>query len=176
MHQTRLKQAGTGRASSNSILSDTASSTPLSGEPEVRGVARRAFGRRDSGSARETMDHVKARARPRRPQDQATAGFTCDFCGAVHDKKTRRQLLWDTRLGNLVLADLCGRCADRPGRLLERYGGRGRESMVLSEAPTPAPTRARVVARTEFALLRVLIYLLIALAFFLLVTLVTARS
>lgn len=129
------------------------------------------------GAARRTMNPVKARAQVRRLPDRATAGFTCDFCGAAYERDERRQLVWHTGLGNeFVLADLCGRCAEHHDRLLKSYGGRGRESMALREAPTPAPGWGRLVGRAEFALLRGLIYLLIAFAFFLIVTFVTARN
>lgn len=72
-----------------------------------------------------------------------------------------------------MLAELCGRCAGDADRLLERHGGRGRESIALedSSAPDASP---RVPARAGRVVLHGLAYLTIAVAFFVVVTLVTS--
>jgi hypothetical protein len=114
----------------------------------------------------------------RRPlPTEAGAGFSCDFCYAAAGKAERRQLVWRTGLGNrVVLAELCGRCAADHDRLLEKYGGRGRESMTVEEASTLAAPWAAPLGRAGRAVSRAAIYLTIALAFFMIVTFLSSRS
>jgi hypothetical protein len=79
----------------------------------------------------------------------------------------------DTRL---VLAELCDDCATRADPLLELYGGRGRDAMRLVQeiraSSPPRTVQPRVLGYTA----RGIVYLLIAVASFLLVTLVTSRG
>ena len=87
---------------------------------------------------------VKSRVEADSPVDQrvglATAGMAtpaCDFCGAACPRSQRRRLTWETEAGDeLVLADLCARCAAHADRLLDVYGGRGRASMRLTSPGT----------------------------------------
>jgi hypothetical protein len=106
----------------------------------------------------------------------AGAVSRCDFCGASYAKSERRRLIWQTEAdGELVLANLCPRCVSNADRLLAAHGGRGRASLRV-DAPQRAETmRLRVLRTTSSAIVRTTIYLLIALATFFIVTLLTAR-
>jgi hypothetical protein len=101
------------------------------------------------------------------------ARLTCDMCGGARDGSERHRLVWDAGLGTeLVLAELCSRCAERPGPLLEAYGGRGHAALRIThvQAARAAPRHAM-----RSTILRGLVYVLIALAAFVLVTSITSR-
>jgi hypothetical protein len=107
----------------------------------------------------------------------AVSGAVCDVCGAPRARGERRRLVWDSGLdGDLVLADLCGRCAAEVDRLLERYGGHGRNAMRLTQADAVAAPERAPVRKVGGIAVRGLVYLLIALASFLVVTFITARG
>jgi hypothetical protein len=85
--------------------------------------------------------------------------------------------VWDTGLGDeLVLAELCRGCANGAAGLLNLYGGHGRETIRLTQAAPVATTDSGPVRSVGGMLARGLVYLLIAVAGFLLVTLVTSQS
>jgi hypothetical protein len=67
---------------------------------------------------------------------------------------------------------LCSRCASGAETLLELYGGRGRGSIALVQEVRPSERPYRVAA----FVVRSALYLLIALAFFLIVTLISSRT
>jgi len=101
----------------------------------------------------------------------AAALIACDFCGAPHSPFERQRIVWNSDPGTeLVLADLCSRCAADAGRLLDLYGGHGRNAIRLSRARRVAAFRATRAARLAHALA----YLLVALAAFVLVTLISS--
>jgi hypothetical protein len=101
----------------------------------------------------------------------------CDFCGAACARSQRRRLTWKTEGGDeLVLADLCARCADHADRLLDVYGGRGRASMQLTGPGTADAIPLALVRRVSGVLVRGVVYVLIALAVFFVVTLITSRG
>jgi hypothetical protein len=53
------------------------------------------------------------------------AAPVCDVCEAPLVRDERRRLVWDSGVdGELVLAELCSRCAGESDRLLQLYGGR----------------------------------------------------
>jgi hypothetical protein len=105
------------------------------------------------------------------------AAPACDFCGAACARSQRRRLTWETEGGDeLVLADLCARCAAHADRLLDVYGGRGRASMRLTGPGTADAIPLALVRRASGALVRGMVYVLIALAVFFVVTLITARD
>jgi hypothetical protein len=86
-------------------------------------------------------------------------------------------LVWESELApGLVLAELCRHCATQADPLLELCGGRGRDAIgLVKEVDSALPTRAaqlRVLGFTAHGIL----YLLIAIAAFLLVTLATTRG
>jgi hypothetical protein len=113
-------------------------------------------------------------ARRREPHDTPRAA--CDFCGVPRAQGERRRFVWDTELGDeLVLADLCGRCATEAPRLLEVYGGHGREVIRLTQAATVSAVAPGPVRRVGGIFVRGLLYVLIALAAFVVVTFVTSR-
>lgn len=99
---------------------------------------------------------------------------TCDLCGGARERSERHRLVWDAGLGaELVLAELCRRCADRPDPLLEAYGGRGRDALKVThvDAAREAQPRHTMVG----IILRGLVYVLVALAAFVVVTSVTSH-
>jgi hypothetical protein len=100
------------------------------------------------------------------------AGMTvCDFCGAAHSPFERQRLVWQVGVeGELVLADLCSRCAADADRLLDLYGGHGRNAIRLTRERRAAARHTAQPARFG----RVLIYLLVALVSFVLVTLISS--
>jgi hypothetical protein len=123
------------------------------------------------------MRVVEGRPRASRHATGTAVTFACDFCGAGREKAKRIQLVWLVERGNeVVLADLCERCATRQDRILRRYGGRGRDAMTIREPPPPPPAWIRLADRTELALLRGVLYVMIAVVFFFIVTYVTAHS
>jgi hypothetical protein len=101
------------------------------------------------------------------------ARYTCDMGGGARDGSQRHRLVWDTGLGTeLVLAELCSRCAGRPGPLLEVYGGRGHAALRVTHVHA---ARAAQPHAMRGIILRGLVYALIALAAFVLVTSITSR-
>jgi hypothetical protein len=95
----------------------------------------------------------------------------CDICGSPRSPLEHQRVVWDSGVGtDLVLADLCSRCAADADRLLDLYGGRGRNALRLTQekrvAHVPA-ARARTLGR-------VLVYVLAGLASFVLVTLISS--
>jgi hypothetical protein len=97
----------------------------------------------------------------------------CDFCRGALRREERHRLVWEGPFREeLVLADLCSRCATSAETLLELYGGRGREAIALVQEVRPSARSHRVVG----FLARGALYLLIALAFFLIVTLISSYA
>lgn len=72
----------------------------------------------------------------------------------------------------LVLADLCRSCASGSESLVARYGGHGREAIALVNEARAAPSPHRVAG----FLARSVLYLLIAVTFFVIVTLISASA
>jgi hypothetical protein len=102
---------------------------------------------------------------------ESAAQLVCDFCGAARSPLERNQVVWNRGVtSELVLADVCSRCADDGDRLLDLYGGRGRGALRIARRTRVSPAPAR---RTR-TLGRVLLYLLAGLASFVLVTLITS--
>jgi hypothetical protein len=80
--------------------------------------------------------------------------------------------MWETAPGGeLVLADLCERCASTSDALFGRLVGGG-TAVRLARAEAPRPT---VVRRAVGLVANTIAYVLIALVVFLLVTLVSGR-
>lgn len=105
-----------------------------------------------------------------------TPRVACDFCGAARARGERRRFVWNTGLGDeLVLADLCGRCATEAVRLLAVYGGHGRKAIRFMQAAPVSAVEPGPVRRVGGILGRGLVYILIALAAFVVVTFVTSR-
>lgn len=100
----------------------------------------------------------------------------CDVCGQPRARGERRRLVWHNVGGDLVLADLCALCAGQSDRILEMYGGRGRAAVGLVQELSPAAVERAPVRRVGGMAVRGLVYVLIALATFVLVTFVTARG
>jgi hypothetical protein len=96
---------------------------------------------------------------------------TCDFCRSALTRAERQRLVWDSAFATeLILAEVCGRCATETPRLLELYGGRGRNAITLvREVRASAPPRSAIGFVARGAL-----YLLVAVTFFLIATLVSS--
>jgi hypothetical protein len=84
--------------------------------------------------------------------------------------------MWETESDEIVLADLCARCAADADRLLEVYGGRARASMRLTAPATADAMPMALLRRASGVLARGVVYALIALAVFFVVTLLTSRG
>lgn len=113
---------------------------------------------------------------PGHSQDAAMSAAGCDVCGALLSRGERRRLVWNSGPGgDLVLAELCARCASQPDRLLERYGGRGRDALRITQETSAAVVEPAPMRRAGDMIVRALVYVLIALATFFVVTLVTSR-
>jgi hypothetical protein len=105
-----------------------------------------------------------------------TVNAVCDVCGEPHARGERRRLVWASGPdGDLVLADLCARCAGESHRFLVMYGGRGRDAVRLTHESSVSVKRAPV-PRAAGMFVRGLLYVLVAVAAFVLVTLLTARG
>jgi hypothetical protein len=105
------------------------------------------------------------------------ARATCDMCGAARARSDRQRFVWDTGFGTeVVLAELCRDCAGQADRLLEIYGGHGREAISVTR-PDPVSIRETALGRTVRGIvLRGLVYMLVALAAFVVVTALTSRG
>jgi hypothetical protein len=104
--------------------------------------------------------------------------LVCDFCGRARSRDERNRLVWESALApGLVLAELCSRCAMRADLLRELHGGRGRDAIRLVQETRSAAPPARTAQLRVLALsVRGTLYLLIALASFLLMTIVSPRG
>jgi hypothetical protein len=103
--------------------------------------------------------------------------LACDVCGNARTRGERHRLVWESVPANrLVLAELCRNCAMFADVLLDLYGGCGRDSVVLvHEIRASLPTRS-VQPRVFGHVARGILYLLIALAAFVLVTMATSGA
>jgi hypothetical protein len=135
---------------------------------------------RAASAALPPQDQVRS-VRPRREvgadHRPRSNRLTCDVCGDARTRDERHRLVWERDPATqLVLAELCRHCAAFADPLLELHGGRGRDAIRLVRetrvAPPPRTLKPRVLAYTA----RGILYLLIAVASFLLVTLVTSRG
>jgi len=111
------------------------------------------------------------------PRGRPPSGrLVCDVCGRARARDERHRLVWERAPGaRLVLAELCSGCATFADPLVELYGGCGREAIgLVQEIRAPQPPRATVRPRVLGFAARAVLYLLIAVASFSLVTLVTS--
>jgi len=137
-----------------------------------------------SGRAASAALPPKAQVRSARPAREVGADhrptsnrLVCDVCGHVRTRGERRRLVWESDPATrLVLAELCRDCATFADRLLELYGGCGREAITLVQEIRPSPPPRTVQPRVLGYAARGVLYLVIAVASLLLVTLVTSRG
>jgi hypothetical protein len=107
-----------------------------------------------------------------RPTDNRLA---CDVCGRARTRDERHRLVWQSDpAARLVLAELCRDCATIADPLLELYGGRGCDAIRLVQEIRASPPPRRVQPRVLGYTTRGILYLVIAIGSFLLVTLVTS--
>lgn len=112
-----------------------------------------------------------------RPREAGLSAAWCDICGRPRERDERRRLVWDSGLGDdVVLADLCLRCATQVDDFLDLYGGRGRQAIRLVQTETRSARPTTATRKLGGVAVRSLVYLLIGLASFLVVTLVTMRG
>ena len=105
------------------------------------------------------------------------ASESCDLCGAARARSERGRLVWDSGLGNeLVLADLCRRCAGAPDELLEIYGTRSHGALRVTPADPVSGRDAAAGHSIRGVVLRGLAYVVVALAAFVVITIVTSRG
>jgi hypothetical protein len=122
---------------------------------------------------RNANDANTTRSRKRAGGSGVRAGalIACDLCGSPHSPFERQRVVWNSGPETeLVLADLCSRCAADADRLLDLYGGHGRNAIRLTRGRRVAAFHATRAARLAHAL----VYLLVALAAFVLVTLISS--
>jgi hypothetical protein len=102
--------------------------------------------------------------------------LACDVCGRARARDERYRIVWERDSATrLVLAEVCRDCATAADPLLELYGGCGREAISLvQEIRALRPPRTRVQPRALSYTARGVLYLLIAVAAFSLVTLITS--
>ena len=92
-------------------------------------------------------------------------------------KRERYRFVWDTGLGDeLVLADLCGRCATEAARLRDVYGGHGREAITFVQANRVSAVEAGRAQTVGGILGHGLVYVLIGLGAFVVVSFLTSRG
>jgi hypothetical protein len=103
--------------------------------------------------------------------------LACDVCGHTRTRDERHRLIWESDPGaQLVLAELCRECATVADPLLELYGGFGRDAIKLVQENRAAPQPRTVEPpRVLGYAARGALYLLIAVAAFLLVSLATSH-
>lgn len=98
----------------------------------------------------------------------------CDFCGNKLGARERPRVVWRPAPAvELVLAEICEHCAKAFPSLLVRYGGLGRNRLGLAEQRIAGRPRARTRGAV-LATARGAAYLLVAVACFALVTLMSS--
>jgi hypothetical protein len=103
--------------------------------------------------------------------------LACDVCGRARTRDERRRLVWESDPANrIVLAELCRNCATFADPLLELYGGCGRDAISLVQEIRASPPPRTVQPRVLGYAARWMLYVLIAIGSFVLVTLVTSRG
>jgi hypothetical protein len=136
------------------------------GSPDWHDRKSRASKVRNANDANTTRSRKRADG-----SDFRARAIACDFCGSPHSSFERQRVVWSSGSETeLVLAELCSRCAADAGRLLDLYGGHGRNTIRLTRGRRVAAVHATRAARLTHAL----VYLLVALAAFVLVTLISS--
>jgi hypothetical protein len=135
---------------------------------------------RAASAALPAVDQVRA-ARPGREGDAEdrppSTRPVCDVCGSVRPRDERHRLVWERDSATrLVLAELCRGCATGADPLLQLYWGRGRESIRLVDEIRVSPPARKAQPRVFGYAARGIVYVLIAIGAFVLVTLVTSGA
>jgi hypothetical protein len=103
--------------------------------------------------------------------------LACDVCGRARARDERHRLIWESDPATrLLLAELCRDCAAVADPLLELYGGRGRDAIRLVQETRASLPPRRAQPRVLGYAARGVLYLLIAVTAFVLVTLVSSRG
>ena len=124
-----------------------------------------------SGRAASAALPLRAESRMNAAVSGSPRAPSCDFCRSPLPRGERHRLVWESAAldSELILADLCSRCATA-------YGSGSRSvrptavRLVQEVRPSAAPSKVvGVIARGAF-------YLLIAFAFFFIVTLISSYA
>ena len=111
---------------------------------------------------------ARAKAPRRDAESHPRAALTCDFCRSPLATGERHRLVWESSVaGELVLAESCGRCATSLGFRTTRP-----DALRLVQDAGPSAPAHRVVGFVAHGVL----YVLIAVTFFLIVTLISASA
>ena len=95
----------------------------------------------------------------------------CDLCGGARIRSERTRLIWDAGSGNeLVLAELCRDCAAEPEAVLATYGAHSHGALRVIRADKLPEREAAPAHAIRGMVLRGLLYVLLALAAFVVVT------
>jgi len=112
----------------------------------------------------------------RAPTDALLAA-ACDICGGARTRSERQRLIWAaTPDDELILAELCRNCATRPEVVLETYGARSHGALWITPANVVSVRESAPARAIGGVVLRGLIYVLVALAAFVVVTAVTSHG
>jgi hypothetical protein len=111
--------------------------------------------------------------KPQAAESRQRAAPGCDFCGSALRRGERYRLVWESAAlaTDLVLAELCGGCATERVRSARSRSAQAETIRLVHEVrrSAPAPNVASFIARGAS-------YLLIALTFFLIVTLISSYA
>jgi hypothetical protein len=125
---------------------------------------------RFGGSPSFSPRHSEVARHPEDAESRRRAAPACDFCRSALPRDERHRLVWESAAlaTELILADLCSRCATEAfGSARGSRSVRPDELRLLQEVRPPARPH-RVVG----FIARGAVYLLVAAAFFLIVTLI----
>ena len=116
---------------------------------------------------------AQRKTKPEAAESRRRAAPGCDFCGSALPRGERNRLVWNSAIaGELVLAEVCASCATRSfGSTRDSRTSQPDTLRLVQEIAPSAPVRsvAGFIARGS-------VYLLIALTFFLIVTLISSSA
>ena len=112
--------------------------------------------------------------KPEAAESRRRAAPGCDFCGNALPRGERHRLVWESAAlaSELVLAELCSRCAAEAFRSARGSRTARADALRLVQEVRPSATAPKIVG----FIARGALYLLIALAFFLIVTLISSAA
>jgi hypothetical protein len=136
----------------------------LTDEPEIRGS-------RLGGSP--SFPTALPKTRRGDAERRRRAAFTCDFCRSAFPRGERHRLVWESAVaGELVLAEICSRCAAKSFGSAHGASTSQPDTLRLVQAVESSAPAHRVVAFVAHGVL----YLVIAVTFFLIVTLISSSA
>ncbi len=116
---------------------------------------------------------AKPKKRPADAKPRQRAALTCDFCRSALAIGERHRLVWESAVaGELVLAEVCAGCATRFSDSALRSSTSQLDTLRLVQDVRASPPALKVAG---FAA-RGALYVLIAVTFFLIVTLISSSA